>query len=381
MQCPKCDHEQQDEVRCTACGVYFEKLRRQQQFAQAHERNQVIIDDSEPRFGAKALLLTALVAGIVTYFFTHRTTPAPVANQPAPATATAAIASSNPFVGQSNPTTTAAKPANVSASAGTTLEVARGATVLIKSGTGTGSGFIIDDACHVITNRHVVDTDSSRVTRMIADEPETRSGMAVAQQQLQISIAREQQLLVALGNEPGMNSERLRLQAHIELMQKQLADLPGYLSQAVTKAVDTTVHEGFTATLMDGSEYKGLHAQLSEAFDLALFQLPSSHCSHIAIGRSTGLSVGARLYTIGNPVGLAYTVTSGIFSGERTQGTQRLLQTDAPINPGNSGGPLLNEAGAVIGINTMAVRGAQGLGFAIPIEAAIEEFPVVKRAL
>jgi S1-C subfamily serine protease len=90
--------------------------------------------------------------------------------------------------------------------------------------------------------------------------------------------------------------------------------------------------------------------------------------------------VGSRLYTIGNPAGLAYTVTSGIFSGERQEGGQRLLQTDAPINPGNSGGPLLLESGAVIGINTMVLRGAQGVGFAIPIEAALDEFPELNSA-
>jgi S1-C subfamily serine protease len=86
-------------------------------------------------------------------------------------------------------------------------------------------------------------------------------------------------------------------------------------------------------------------------------------------------SVGARLHTIGYPVGLEFTVTSGVFSGERQKDNQRLLQTDAPINPGNSGGLLLNESGAVIGINTLRMRGAQGIGFAIPIEDALQEFP------
>jgi serine protease Do len=378
MQCPKCGQKQEDEVHCAACGVYFEKLKRQQQFAEAQRRAQVNGVANEPRFGLKGLLLTALIAGTATYLLTqHRTTPSVVASS-TPSSARAVTSPTHQVAGQSAATLSGFKPTNAPASTSTSLEAARGATVLIQSGTGTGSGFIVDDACHVITNRHVVDTDSSRVAKMIGQDPQTRSGMAAAQQQLQVSISREQQLLAALGGEPGMNSERLRLQAHIELMQKQLGDLPGYLNQTVTQAVDTTARNGFTATLLDGSEYKGLHAQLSDALDLALFQLPAIHCAHLAIGRSVGLSVGARLYTIGNPVGLAYTVTSGIFSGERQQGTLRLLQTDAPINPGNSGGPLLNEAGAVIGINTMVVRGAQGLGFAIPIEAALEEFPVVK---
>jgi len=81
-----------------------------------------------------------------------------------------------------------------------------------------------------------------------------------------------------------------------------------------------------------------------------------------------------RLYTVGNPQGLAYTVTSGVFSGERGEGNQRVLQTDAPINPGNSGGPLITASGQVVGINTMVARGMQGIGFAIPIEAVYEEF-------
>jgi S1-C subfamily serine protease len=73
-------------------------------------------------------------------------------------------------------------------------------------------------------------------------------------------------------------------------------------------------------------------------------------------------------------------VTSGIFSGERGEGHERLLQTDAPINPGNSGGPLITENGEVIGINTLVLRGTQGIGFAIPIEAAFDDFAALRGA-
>ena len=81
---------------------------------------------------------------------------------------------------------------------------------------------------------------------------------------------------------------------------------------------------------------------------------------------------------IGNPLGLNNTVTQGIISATGRSGSdigvqdKRLdfIQTDAAINPGNSGGPLLNAQGEVIGVNTAIISGAQGLGFAIPIETA-----------
>jgi S1-C subfamily serine protease len=72
---------------------------------------------------------------------------------------------------------------------------------------------------------------------------------------------------------------------------------------------------------------------------------------------------------------MTYTLTSGVFSGERFDGETRYLQTDAPINPGNSGGPLITENGRVIGVNSMVLRDTQGIGFALPIEAVFKAFP------
>jgi serine protease Do len=383
VQCPKCGHSQDDTVRCASCGIYFEKLYRQQKRAETRQHAEILRQADGRRFGLATLLLTALVAGASVYFMTHRRTSIPDSGAPQVAGANPSAMHAPESSDISTSDISAPQPASASGrddsrNAGNPIEAARRATVLIKTGWGFGAGFIVDDACHVITNRHVVETDGSRVATRIVDDPDVRSRMVVAQQQLQTLISREQRLVAALERQPGMNTERLRLQADIEARQQELADLPGYVSQKITSEVDSAAHSGFTAVLIDGTQYQGLHAQASDSRDLALFQLPADHCTHVALGRSAGLAVGARLYTVGNPDGLAYTVTSGIFSGERLQGPQRLLQTDAPINPGNSGGPLLNDSGAVIGVNTMVLRGAQGIGFAIPIEDVLEEFPVLK---
>ena len=97
------------------------------------------------------------------------------------------------------------------------------------------------------------------------------------------------------------------------------------------------------------------------------------------LGDSTNLQVGQKVYAIGNPFGLAGTLTRGIVSSIRQVQEpdglviEEAIQTDAAINPGNSGGPLLNWHGEVIGINTMiasSVGQSAGIGFAIPINTA-----------
>ena len=66
---------------------------------------------------------------------------------------------------------------------------------------------------------------------------------------------------------------------------------------------------------------------------------------------------------------------TGILSGYRQAAEHSFIQIDASINPGNSGGPLIDAKGRVLGINTMILRDTEGIGFAIPIETAFEEFP------
>ncbi|MFO0191298.1 MAG: trypsin-like peptidase domain-containing protein [Planctomycetia bacterium] len=98
----------------------------------------------------------------------------------------------------------------------------------------------------------------------------------------------------------------------------------------------------------------------------------------IAIGTSSDLMIGETVLALGNAYGYEHTVTRGIVSAlhrnvevTRTQQYKDLIQTDASINPGNSGGPLLNINGQMIGINVAVRAGAQGIGFAIPIDKAL----------
>jgi len=260
------------------------------------------------------------------------------------------------------------------------IETARNATVLIKTSWGTGSGFIIDANCHVITNRHVVETDSFRAAHSVVDGAELHARLNGAKERLQANIIEQMQLRHALEGQPGTSLQILELDKRIESMQQQLADLPGEVTREIRDKVAASAADGFTVTLVDGTEFKSLHAEFADSLDLAIFQLPAQHCPHLERGNSANLIQGERLYTIGSPAGLEYSVTSGIFSGNRGEGRQRLLQTDAAINPGNSGGPLVTENGAVVGINTLTLSGTQGIGFAIPIEAAYHDFAQLRGA-
>ncbi|MEM1033192.1 MAG: trypsin-like peptidase domain-containing protein [Myxococcota bacterium] len=108
--------------------------------------------------------------------------------------------------------------------------------------------------------------------------------------------------------------------------------------------------------------------------DLALLKMDGAgDLRPVALGDSSVLRVGETVIAVGNPFGLGHTVTTGIVSAKaRSIGAgpyDDFIQTDASINPGNSGGPLFNRRGEVVGINTAIRAGADGIGFAIPVNA------------
>ena len=144
-----------------------------------------------------------------------------------------------------------------------------------------------------------------------------------------------------------------------------------------------------TVRLADGRDYKASLVGASPAHDIAVlkigigFQRPAP----VPLGSSHDLKVGQKVFAIGNPFGLDWTLTTGIVSaldrslpGSDGRSIDNLIQTDAAINPGNSGGPLLDSAGRLIGINTAiySPSGASaGIGFSVPVDTVNRVVPQI----
>ncbi|MDA4127413.1 MAG: trypsin-like peptidase domain-containing protein [Thaumarchaeota archaeon] len=130
-----------------------------------------------------------------------------------------------------------------------------------------------------------------------------------------------------------------------------------------------------SVSLKDGRTFTGEVVGSDEATDVAVIRLNANDLPAAELGDSEALKVGQFVLAIGNALGLpgAPTVSMGVLSakGRPLPGSdfvfEGLLQTDAAVNPGNSGGPLADLEGRIIGITTMMIPYAQGMGFAIPI--------------
>ena len=142
-------------------------------------------------------------------------------------------------------------------------------------------------------------------------------------------------------------------------------------------------------TLHNGKTIEGKTVWSDSALDLAVVKIDGRGYSFSQLGDAKALRVGESVAAIGNPLSMQFerTVTAGIVSAlgrsisvENDEGKsfymEDLIQTDASINPGNSGGPLLNKSGKVVGINTVKVSTAEGMGFAVPINVCV---PIIER--
>lgn len=150
--------------------------------------------------------------------------------------------------------------------------------------------------------------------------------------------------------------------------------------------------DSLTVIFHDGRERDGQTVWSDPAIDLAVVKINGSDTYDAApLGVSANLQIGQTVLAIGTPLGLQFqhTVTAGIISalnrtvqvptemGENFM--EDLIQTDASINPGNSGGPLIGLNGTVVGINTLKVNTAEGIGFAVPIDVAAPVVDHIRR--
>lgn len=180
-----------------------------------------------------------------------------------------------------------------------------------------------------------------------------------------------------VSSDPSLLSENGKPQVFSGMGTGVIIDPRGYIVTNNHVVADVARIE---VTLGDGTTCIAKNLAADAKTDLALIKVDvDKPLPVISIGSSRDLMLGETVIAIGNPFGYQRTVTVGIVSGlhrntpvNGSQDYRDLIQTSADINPGNSGGPLVNIEGDMIGINVAVRMGAQGIGFAIPVDAAIE---------
>lgn len=366
MKCPKCDHEQLSETECEACGIVFEKFLKMQQRLErpatdASRRSTALASSIRRPRWLNALIGIAVVWTLSAVALHLFATPGSVGKTAGSPFKTASLSG-------------IAKQLHAFKQPGNAIETSQLATVFIETPWGAGSGFFIDTSCQIITNKHVLTIDDEEI-----------EGLRQRVRMLDYFIQnKNREIQDAEGNSPFVTDPTLsrEMNAYIQAQKAKndtLTEQHAELQRRLEAIEANRNNPTYTVTLFDDSSHTVTGATFSEKHDLALLQLKESECPCLKPGNSKALRTGQPVFTIGNPMGLAHTVTSGIVSGMRTHEEHTFIQTDAPINPGNSGGPLIDAQGRVIGINTMILDGTEGIGFAIPIETALKEFPELRR--
>jgi Trypsin-like serine proteases, typically periplasmic, contain C-terminal PDZ domain len=378
VRCPKCLHEQTNQVECEACGLLFRKFEQMRERTKQVQAPPVELAVSAPERSSgpmlkligSALILVAATAA-ATYWFTtgsdqsgppltaQQSAPAPQPTEVQPRTAPPP----GPQVGQANTKT-----------AGTyAIGYAKMGTVAIETPWGTaGSGFFLTDNL-VVTNKHVVEQNNSNLNKL-------RHKVETNRKILNLERERIDQLRKWIKKAPDGPDRR---QAIIVVQERERAWAERISQQKKEENRLQNREEpqnplDIKIFCANGSMYNPQSIQVSPNRDLAILTVYGGTQRPLKAAGNMSLREGDKVYTIGNPKSLRHTVTAGIFSGYRTlkETKELFLQTDAAINPGNSGGPLIDESGRVHGVNTMGYRDSQGLGFAIPIQAVFDEFSI-----
>jgi serine protease Do len=276
------------------------------------------------------------------------------------------------------------------------IEKAATATVAIKTAMGYGSGFFISTNGHIITNKHVVrmptqqarqvddyfsriDHRTEDIKKRFAREKERLKAYKVKLDRLKRTSEKESDQSRKASYEKEYRYRKQEYEAwesdYRKRHQKFQSQLKKYESGRGNYQYSRSVADlaqSFTVILVDDTQLYAHLVALSDKHDLALLKLDGYQTPALQPATAHRLAQGDQVYAIGNPANLRNTVTSGIFSGYEGS----FIQTNAQINPGNSGGPLIDPDGRVLGINTKKKTGSaiEGLGFAIPIQSALQDF-------
>ncbi len=368
MQCPKCGHIQTGKVECNACGIIFEKFDRIQarrpQALQTKKLSQVPDPYSRKKIGLKVIFLIGIglaVLCIPAYYFFIAAEESSVdvdagTRQPLPEKAD-----------QNGSMSGIALQLAIENPARNPIEEARNATVSIESGIGIGSGFFIDRDCHILSNRHIIELSEKEVKRLLRK----KEGLKIRIQYMKKEIEKKARYFRDMGRRIDEDNIPESLKTSIRDLEQDQARYDRIVRQLEG---NDPLYREITVSLVDGSTHGAEVLAMSENYDLVLLRVRSTECPCLKVGPERQPQIGQKVFAIGNSSGLTRTVTSGILSSYPKAGENKVIQTDTPINPGNSGGPLIDAKGFVLGISTWDLRYTEGIGFAIPIERAFEEF-------
>ncbi len=243
------------------------------------------------------------------------------------------------------------------------------AVVKIETAIGNGSGFFVTPDGLILTNRHVV-----RPPEDWAKEREERLAKfkrALDKAAAQLAFPRS-----SYDNPDDYDLMAARHRTASQEYRQAKLELGILQSQAV-------IQNSFKIQLKDGTRLAADLVTVSPRQDLALLKLHGYRTPFIEPLRRRSLAQAETVYLIGSPLGVADTISRGVFTGRH----DGMLGTDGKILPGNSGGPMVTEDGKAVGVNSIKLTAGtdsvldQGLGFAVPIESALAEFPRIGQTL
>jgi len=372
-QCPRCSSRITNPRECEICGIVFDKYLQAQARRKADAKYAAAPAGGSGKRSAviSAIGLALVVAAATALFFVTRPPAESDPDTAKPTPQAQAVQKPVERAPQSAPETIP-QPLVANGATEDPIQKALTATVSVRTPWGSmGSGFFIAEHT-VVTNKHVIAFDEAEYQAFKTRVERNRKLLELEIEKIENWKRRLQQM------PEGPNRSQLEL-----IIQDKEADAGKYLSlqredeEKLAKIRDQRSSQDIKIVLSDDRECPVDTIVTSPAHDLALLKVSSVTGPVLKRkAKDQRLELGQVVYAIGSPLGLANTVTSGVFSAYRkkTDTDDTYLQFDAAVNPGNSGGPLIDKEGHVLGVNTMGIIQAEGLGFAIPIDVVFEDF-------